>query len=187
MKNIRHTTRSSPVGLQPEQAGLLLYGDSLDSLTRLAVPAPHDHGALDDRRARTMIVGIRVPDTSRRRQTLRNQLRAAHDILTKPLRTHPLVRHIFYIVEVPADSLAPDRAVNALSAAICAHHAEIEMRHGRDICITGIVITPHTAPAALAERVQQRSATTPLESHYATSWDQIAHRSIAAAATEAFL
>ena len=88
MKKIRHAARSSPVGLQPGQAGLLLYGDSLDSLTRLAVPAPDDHGALDDRRARTMIVGVRVPDTNHPRQALRSQLRAAHDILAKPLRTH---------------------------------------------------------------------------------------------------
>ncbi|MBM7827975.1 hypothetical protein G9U51_06495 [Calidifontibacter sp. DB0510] len=187
MDTIRHTTRSSPAGPQPGQARLLLYGDSLDSLAYLAAAAPHSHGALDDRRARTMIVGIRVPDTNHPRQALRSQLRAAHDILTKPLRTHPLVRHIFYIVEVPSDSPTPDRAVNALSAAICAHHAEIEMRHGRDICITGIVTTCRTDPEALAERVDQRVTTTPLESHYATSWDQIAHRSIAAAAAEALL
>lgn len=134
-----------------------------------------------------MIVGVRVSDTNHPRQALRTQLRAAHDILTKPLRTHRLVRHIFYIVEVPPDSPSPDRAVNALSAAICAHHAEIEMRHGRDICITGIVTTCRTDPAALAERVQQRVTTTPFESYYATSWDQIAHRSIAAAAAEALL
>lgn len=62
-----------------------------------------------------MIVGVRVSDTNHPRQTLRTQLRAAHDILTKPLRTHPLVRHIFYIVEVPSDSPSPDRAVNVLS------------------------------------------------------------------------
>lgn len=187
MDTIRHTTRSSPAGPQPGQARLLLYGDSLDSLAYLAAAAPQSHGALDDRRARTMIVGIRVPDTHHPRQALRSQLRAAHDILTKPLRTHPLVRHIFYIVEVPSDSPTPDRAVNALSAAICAHHAEIEMRHGRDICITGIVTTPHTDPVTLTERVHQRITTTPFESYYATSWDQIAHRPIAAAAAEALL
>lgn len=187
MDTIRHATRSTPVGPQPGPGRLLLYGDSLDSLEYLAVPVPHEHGTLDDRRTRAMIVGIRVPDTNHPRQTLRTQLRAAHDILTKPLRTHPLVRHIFYIVEVPSDSPTPDRAVNALSAATCAHHAEIEMRHGRDICITGIVTTCRTAPAALAARVHQRITATPFESYYAISWDQIAHRSIAAAAEEALL
>lgn len=187
MDSTRHTTHPTQVAPQPEHARVLLYGDSLSCLEHVTALAPHDHDTLGGRRARTMIVGIRITDTNHVRQALKQRLGAAREMVNIRLRAHPLVRHLVYIVEVSFDSPASDRTVNALSSAICAHHAEIEMRHGRDICITGIVTTPHTDPAALAERVNHRITTRPFESHYATSWDQITHRSIAAAAAEALL
>lgn len=182
-----HTAQPIPESAQPDQARLLLYGEPLDCLKYLAALVPHEHDSLGDQRVQTMVVGICVRDTHDPRQALRRQLRAARDSLTRPLRTHPLVRHLFYIVELPSDSPSLDRSVNAVSSAICAHHAEIEMRHGRNIYITGIVATPHTDPVALAARVSQRATTAPIEGYYAVPWEQIINRSVADAAAEALL
>lgn len=139
--------------------------------------------ALERRRAHALVIGIHVLDADHIRKALKSRLRNAHDILN----THPLVRHVIYIVHLDPDLGSPDMAVRLLFATASARHAEIEMRHGRDICVTSIVTSTHTNAEALAKRVNDRIRTAPFEGSYATLWDEIADKSLAAAAAEDLL
>lgn len=168
---------------------LLLCGDEIACLEHLAALNSDARNALERRGARALVLGIHIPDIGRPNRALKSRLRNARHTINTLLPRHPLVRHVIYALhlDLEPNACSPDTAVRLLFATVSAHHAEIEMRHGRDICITGIVTSPRTIPEAFAQRVHERIRTTPFEGSYATSWDEIADRSIGAAATEEFL
>ncbi len=188
MNSIRPATGHTSLDKRaPSPVPVLLCGDPLDCLGQLVVHDSEARDALERHRARAIVIGIHIPDTDHSRKAVKYRLRNAHDTVNTHLRRHPLVRHIIYIVHPDSGQGAPDTAVRLLSATVGVHHAEIEMRHGRDVCITGIVTSVHTSPEALTERVTGRIKTTPIGGSYATTWDEIADRPLATAAAEALL
>lgn len=181
-------TYSAPFDQRPlTPVPLLVCGDKIACLEHLPALDSDSQVALARRRAHALVIGIHLPDADHIRKALKSQLRNAHDILNTHLRRHPLVRHVIYVVHLDPDLGPADMAVRLLFATASAHHAEIEMRHGRDICVTGIGASTHTSAEALAKRVNDRMRTAPFEGSYATSWDEIEDRSITAAAAEELL
>lgn len=172
---------------RPTPLPLLVCGDQLDCLKHLTALDVGAQDATERRGARALVIGIHMPDAEHPRQALKSRLRNARDAINTHLRWHPMVRHVIYVVHRDPASASPDKAVRLLSTTVRAHHAEIEMRHGRDICITGIVTSNHTSPEAFAKRVNDRIRTAPFEGSYATSWDEIADKSLAAATAEELL
>lgn len=171
---------------RPPLARAVLQGDRLAALLGAdggaAVP-PARGSERAPSAIRAAVIGI--DGLHLRARELRRRLDSERREFARAIGRFPRMRHVIIVLRVERD--AERAATRSLDRAAHLAHLELEMRPGRDICITGIVITDDADAWILIERLNERIRDAPIEGSYVISGRRIRETAISAAAAAEFV
>lgn len=181
------TTTAPSTTFSPRLPGALVSGDRLDPLFGTATDTgtggagePVDGSGLVPGVIRGTVVGIDARHLST--HELRRRLLRERRDFARGVARFPHVRHLIIVLRVERKS---ESAVSrTLDRAAHSAHVELEMRRGRDVCVTGIVMSGPVPFEVILQRLNQRIRDTPIEGSYVVAACRILTQTVAAAAAE---